>query len=84
MTREEKCDFLEIDPAAEGYLLRLCREKRFEDNLRKHGELSALVAKTRASNPDHPSLGRADAVLAELNVTIGAYLGDFKPQGRPN
>jgi hypothetical protein len=98
MTHEEKCEFLEIDPAAEGYLFRLClekrveerlsREKRFEENLRDQGRLSAQIAETRAAKPDHPSLERADALLADLNQKIAAYmsdfLNDFRPEGRPN
>ena len=43
----------------------------------KFSELAGTIALTRVARPDHPSLGRADAKLAELGDSLTGWLATW-------
>ena len=45
----------------------------------KHAELCNAIKFTRRTKPDHPSLARADATLAELNNQMILFLAGWTP-----
>lgn len=82
MTRAEVYELLENGPPpGEGFLHRICREKAF----RIIGERRrALVEAMYQAGPDHPSRGRAECILVDMDRNLREWMESWQPDGKSN
>jgi hypothetical protein len=86
MTVEEACEILGCEPRAAGETIfaELARERAFRTIGRDRRELVEMTARVRANNPGHPSLGRADRILADMDENLGGWLSSWPPTRKAN
>ena len=84
MTVEEACELLGCEPrdAGETIFAELARERAFRTIGEKRRLLVEMTARTCAQNPGHPSLARADAVLAFMDEELGGWLSSWPATGK--
>jgi hypothetical protein len=86
VTTEEACELLGCEPkeAGETIFAEMARERAFRTIGRDRRRLVEMTEQTRAQNPGHPSLGRADRILADMDENLGEWLASWPATGKTN